>query len=308
MASFLSASDALARVPVNGAERRYRQFGLHSYWQSFILSGELAQATGDGRLGQLTLKTRLAGLAVSASRARLADFTSETDSPSADPVRTRDELRVDGAVSTRGLAALPLSLQVRRDRLASNAQNTSVAGRVSVYANATALSNSVRWQSLDGERAADGAIQLSRRVAGVGVSDQLQYTLLPHHALSTLALAFDRNLADGYLLNLGAMRSFQDGQYRVTGGLNKNLGSYGLGLSGFYSSRHLFGAGVQLFVGLGLEPRQARWMVDAQPMANTGSASIRVFLDKNMNGVMDDGDEPVKGPPKGSNPVPLSKG
>ncbi|MET0856466.1 MAG: carboxypeptidase-like regulatory domain-containing protein [Telluria sp.] len=36
-------------------------------------------------------------------------------------------------------------------------------------------------------------------------------------------------------------------------------------------------------------------MADAQPMAYSGSASIRVFLDKNLNGVMDDGDEPIKG-------------
>ncbi len=295
VASFLSASGALARLPVNGAERQYRQLGLHSYWQSFILSGDVAQADGGGRLGQLTLKTRLAGLALSASRARLADFTSETYPPGADPVRTRDELRVDGAVSATGLPTLPVSLQVRRDTLASSAQHTSVEGRVSVYGNGAALSNSVRWQSMNGARAADGAIQLSRRVAGDGISGQLQYTILPQHALSTLALAFDRTLADGYLLNLGAMRSFQDGQYRVTGGLNKSLGSYGLGLSGFYSSRHEFGAGIQLFVGLGLEPRRGRWMADAQPMANTGSASIRVFLDKNLNGVLDDGDEPVKG-------------
>jgi hypothetical protein len=295
VASFLSASGALARVPVNGTEQQYSQLGLHSYWQSFILSGDVAQAAAGGRLGQVTLKTRLAGLAVSASRARLDDFISETYFASADPVRMRDELRVDGAVSAPWLPVLPLSLQVRRDTLASHAQNTSVEARVSAYSNGAALSNSVRWQSLDGERAADGALQLSRRVAGFGISGQLQYTILPQRALSTLALAFDQTLADGYLLNLGAMRSFQDGQYRVTGGLNKSLGSYGLGLSGFYSSRHEFGAGIQLFVGLGLEPRQRRWMADAQPMANTGSASIRVFLDKNLNGVMDDGDEPIKG-------------
>jgi hypothetical protein len=30
-------------------------------------------------------------------------------------------------------------------------------------------------------------------------------------------------------------------------------------------------------------------------MANMGAASIRVFLDKNLNGAMDEGDEPIKG-------------
>ncbi|MES2758930.1 MAG: carboxypeptidase-like regulatory domain-containing protein [Pseudomonadota bacterium] len=295
VARFLSASAALTRAPAGGTERLFTHLGLHSYWQTFILSGEAARGADGGNLGQLTLKTQLAGLALSARRVRLNGFTSEAFPASVDPVRTRDELRVDGAIDAAWLPVLPLSLQVRRDTLASRAQKTEVQARVALYSGATTLSNSVRWQSLAGERAADGMLQLSRRVAGLGISGQLQYTVMPHHALSTLALTVDHKLYDGYLVNLAAVRSFEDGQYRVTGALNKSLGSYGLGLSAFYSSRHEFGAGFQLFFALGREPRQGRWMADAQPMAYSGSASIRVFLDKNLNGVMDDGDEAIKG-------------
>lgn len=295
VARFLSASAVVARVPVGDAERQYSQLALHSYWQSFILSGEVARGADGARLAQLTLKTQLGGLAFSARRVRLDGFTSEAFSASPDPVRTRDELRVDGAVDTAWLPVMPLSLQVRRDTLASNVRNAEVQARVALYSGGTALSNSVRWQSLAGERAADGMLQLSRRVAGLGISGQLQYTIVPRHALSTLALTLDHRLYDGFQVNLAAVRSFEDGQYRVTGALNKSLGSYGVGLSGFYSSRHEFGAGIQLFLALGREPRQGRWMADSQPMAYTGSASIRVFLDQNLNGVMDDGDEPIKG-------------
>jgi hypothetical protein len=46
---------------------------------------------------------------------------------------------------------------------------------------------------------------------------------------------------------------------------------------------------------MGLEPRSARVLTEAQPMANMGSASVRVFLDKNLNGVMDGDDEPIRG-------------
>jgi hypothetical protein len=295
VARFLSASAAVTQSPLGDADRRYSHLGLHSYWQAFILSGEVARDGAGGTLGQLTLKTQLAGLAVSARRARMDGFTSEAFPARLDPVRTRDELRVDGAVDAAWLPVLPLSLQVRRDTFASGVQASEVLARVALYSGGTALSNSVRWQSLAGERAADGMLQLSRRVAGLGISGQLQYTIVPQHALSTLALMLDHKLYDGYLVNVGAVRSFEDGQYRVTGSLNKSLGSYGLGLSAFYSSRHEAGAGIQLFLALGREPRQGQWMADAQPMAYSGSASIRVFLDKNLNGVMDDGDEPIKG-------------
>jgi hypothetical protein len=50
----------------------------------------------------------------------------------------------------------------------------------------------------------------------------------------------------------------------------------------------------QLFIAVGIEPRRARWINDARPMAAFGAARS-VFLDKNQNGVMDEGDEPLPG-------------
>ena len=287
VASYLSASGAVTRI----GERQYLQAGLHSYWRSFILSADAARADDGGRLGQLTLKTRLGNMALSASRAVLDDFTSETFPGDAGQVHARDELRADGAL----LPMLPASLLARRESLVSGVRNLDAQGRVSWIRNGMALTNSLRWQSLAGARTADGAIRLSRRVAGMGISGQVDFGVLPRRVLSAIAIAADRNLADGYLANLGVTRSFVDRTVRVTAGINKSLGSYGLGVTAFWSSRHEMGVGARLFVALGREPRQSRWLAGAQPMAGSGTASVRVFLDKNQNGVMDAGDEAIKG-------------
>ncbi|KFI06208.1 hypothetical protein [Massilia sp. BSC265] len=82
---------------------------------------------------------------------------------------------------------------------------------------------------------------------------------------------------------------------RAGAGLNKSLGSYGPGISGFHANRHDYGLGMQFFMAMGLAPRSARVMTDAQPMAAMGAASIRVFLDKDLNGVMDGSDEAIGG-------------
>jgi hypothetical protein len=290
----LSVTGGMVHLPVFGVEQRYTNVGLHGYWQSFILSADLAKADNGGTLAQIGLKTRLGAMAVSASHSRATDFTSDVYQPSADPVRVRDEIRVDGALPLGLTMRLPVSLQAKRDKLASDAENLELTGRVSTYQFGTAVSNVVRWQSYLGVKSADGILQASRRVAGIGVTGQLQYSIEPQRALSGLAVAADKNLAAGYLLNLGVTRSFHDPQYRLTAALNKSLGSFGLGVNTYYSSRGEYGAGVQLFVAMGREPRQARWMTDAQPLASVGAASIRVFLDKNQNGVMDGDDEAIK--------------
>jgi hypothetical protein len=292
----LNATGGWQRVPLSdGREQGYANLGLRGYLSSFILSGDLARADDGGRLAQLSLKTRLGNVALSASRARLDGFTSEFFVPSADPVRTRDELRADGAVMSGGDTFFPLSLEVQRDTLASRKENLSVQGRVSAYHDGTAVSNALRWQSLGGVTVADGLLQVSRRVAGIGLTGQLQYLLKPVGELGSAAISADRYLADGYLVNLGLARLFDTREYRLSGALNKSLGSFGLGVNGFYSSRHAYGAGLQFFMATGLEPHHARVMTEAQPMANLGSASIRVYLDKDLNGKMDGADEPIKG-------------
>jgi hypothetical protein len=296
LSEHLNATGGWQRMPLpDGSEQGYANLGLRGYLSSFILSGDVARADDGGKLAQLGLKTRLGNIALSASRARLDGFSSEFFARTSDPVRTRDELRAEGVIAPGWNMFFPLALDVKRDILASQKENVSAEGRISAYRDGTAVSNTLRWQSLGGARVADGQLQVSRRVAGIGLTGQLQYLLKPVAQLGSAAVSADSYLADGYLVNLGLARIFDTRETRLSGALNKSLGSFGLGVNGFWSTRHEYGAGVQFFMAMGLEPRNARVMTDAQPMANVGSASIRVFLDKNLNGKMDEGDEPIKG-------------
>lgn len=291
----LSATGGVVRLPLAGSDARYAHLGLRRYWSSFVVDVGAVRAGDGGALAQAQLKTRIGGLAVSAAHAALRDYSSEVFQPQSDPVRARDEVRVDGVLAAGARTVVPVSLQVRRDRLASGASNTEVLGRVSGYRNGTAVSNALRWQALDGDKFADGSLQVSRRMAGFGVTGQLQYGLKPVREVSAATLAVDKYLADGYLLNLEALRDFRDRHYDFSAALNKSLGSFGLGVNARYSTSGDYGAGVQLFVAMGLEPRSGDWRLDALPMANSGAASIRVYLDQNLNGVMDAGEQTVKG-------------
>lgn len=291
----LNATAALVRLPLGAHERRYANVGLRAYLQSFILSGDVARSDGGGTLAHAGVKTRLLGLSLAASRAEVRDFTSELYEPAADPVRSRDEFSIDGMLPGPDWLRMPLSLQGRRDRLDSGARNVELQGRLSTYQLGTAVSNTVRWQSLRGVRTAEGVLQASRRVAGIGVSGQLNYAIRPRFSASTMAISADKVVAEGYQLNLGVVRGFAERQHRLTAALSKSLGSFGFGVNGFYSSRGDYGAGLQLFVAMGREPRRARWIANAQPMAASGAASVLAFLDKNQNGVMDAGDEPLPG-------------
>jgi hypothetical protein len=295
LAGGLSANGGITRLPLSGVERDYANLGLRHYGKSIIVDVSAVKADDGGLLARAQLKTRIAGLSVSAGHTALRDFRSEVFPTSGDPIRARDELRVEGALAPGAGIVLPLSLQVNRDRLASHASNTEALGRISAYRYGTAVTNAFRWQSLYGHEFAEGSLQVSRRMAGFGVSGRLQYGIRPVRELSLAALALDKNLGRGYLLNLGLLHSFGNQQYDFSAALNKSLGSFGMGINAYYSTSGNYGGGIQLFLAMGREPRGGTWHSDALPLANNGAASARVFLDKNLNGVMDAGDELLKG-------------
>ncbi|MEN3291633.1 MAG: hypothetical protein V7642_886 [Burkholderiales bacterium] len=291
----LAATGGLVRLPVVGTEQRYTNLGLRAFWRSLIFSSDFASSQNGGTLRESGLKTRIGGLSLGVSRVQLNDFTSDLFLPSSDPVRTSDKVRIDGVLPLNFLSLLPVTVEAKRDHLQSGADNIEVTGRISAYLNATWVTNQLRWQVLSGARLGDGALQVSRRVGSVGLRSQMNYSLSPESKLAAIALSADKSLAAGYLLNLGLSRAFIPQETRYTAALNKSLGSYGLGISASYSSRGEIALGAQLFLAIGREPRQSEWFFDALPMADTGAASARAFLDENLNGVMDPGEEPLKG-------------
>lgn len=291
----LSATGGMARLPVAGQDQRYVNLGLRAFWQSFIVSADLARAQTGGSLGALGLRTRIGGVSIDASRAYLHDFTSDLFLAGGDSVRIRDRLRIDGIIPFDFMARVPIALEAKRTQLQSGAVNDELAGRISTFRYGTAISNSLRWQATGAQGSADDTLQVSRRIAGIGISGQLIYGLKPAASLVSAAISADKSLAAGYLLNLGVARSFASDETVLSAGLSKVLGRYGLGVNASYSTRGAMAFGVQLFTSIGREPRRSTWFYDAQPMANSGAASIRLFVDKNLNGVMDAGEEPIKG-------------
>lgn len=278
----LSATGGMVRLPVAGTEQRYFNLGLRAFWQSSIISSDLVRSQNGGSLTEMAWRTRVGGASLDVSRAILHDFISDLFLPSGDPVRTRDKIRIDGTIPLKFLPRLPLTLEAKRDHLQSGADNIELAGRISTYQSGISMSNALRWRSLGGAKVADGTFQASRRMAGIGWSGDINYTLKPETDLTAIALSADKSLAAGYLLNLGVVRSFSNAETLYTAGLNKSLGSYGLDVSASYSSRGAVAVGARLFMGLGREPRQSVWLPDAQPIASAGAASIRVFEDKNL--------------------------
>jgi hypothetical protein len=273
----------------------YALAGINSYWRNFIVSGDVTRDRDGGMLAQAELRTRVMGVAVSARHSEIRDLDIALPTTEDDPVRKRDALRLDTIVPLPGLGGLPMAFQFSNEQRQSGSRALDVLGRVGAYLYGTSLSNTMHWLSIGGASQADGALQVSRRLAGFGLGGELAYGLRPKLQIDSVSVSASADLARGYQFNLGASRSLHSNAFQINGALNKSLGSYAMGVNASYSSERMFSAGVQLFMATGYEPRQQRVLVESQSLAAMGAASVRVFLDKNLNGVMDGDDEPIKG-------------
>jgi hypothetical protein len=302
LTSAMAGSVGLVRMPrpvvgqsnTQGSEARgYAQLGLRGYWDMAIVTSELTFGEG-GMLADLGLKTRLAGFAVDLQHTQIqGNFDSDVFSASGNPVRMRDKLRVLGTLAPSGLQRLPVALEAQREQLKSGATNDKLSGRLSVMALGTSVTNALSWQRASGAVSSFGSLQMNRRMAGMGLSGQMGYSLRPKALLDSLALAADRNLASGYRVNAGLLHAFAGRTTLVSGGVSKNFGRFALALSGSYSSQRELALGLQLFMALGREPRTGQWFTDAVPMAGMGAVSARAFVDSNMNGIRDADEELV---------------
>jgi len=270
----------------------YGQLGLLAYMDSMILSSQLSAMRGGGALGEFGLKTRLGGFALDLLHTqRQGNFYSDQYGDASGGMRRRDEVRLQGGVRLGALPRLVLDFTALRNTLDFGPSDTQLGARVSAMLWGTALSNSLRWQRSGDYTTTDGALQVSRRVADVGLNAQFNYRLQPGSSLQAVAISADRNLAGGYQLNAGLLHSMDSGLTLVSGGFAKNLGSFGLALSASYSSQRELAVGMQLFVALDRDPRSGRWQFDGQPLAGTGAVSARAFVDRNMNGIRDPGED-----------------
>ena len=282
----------------------YAQLGLRFYADAFVLSSQLTQQHSGGSLAELGLKTRFGSHSVDLQHLQLMrGFSSELFPVGSYPLRYRDKLRVYSSLrppATWGLATLPalsLVIEAVHDRLASGRSNQALLGRAATMLAGTSVSSTLNWQRLGSHISAskissDAGLQLSRRIAGIGLSASLAFTVQPHSTLQSLAITADRDLGAGYRVNAGLQQSIQSKVTLLSAGLSKFMGSFGLALSGSCSSQREFAVGLQLFMAMGHNPRSKSWFFDAQPLAGTGAVSALAFVDRNLNGQRD-ADEPV---------------
>lgn len=279
-----------------GPEQRYYNLGLRTSLLGMLVNGDYVQAEQGESLYEFGIKTRLWRYSFDFTHTGLsADFASDFFPATSDQIRFRDRVRVSGALPLGMKLLLPVALDFTREETQSGILTLDLQGRLSLNLLGTSFTNSLSWNKREDSTTSSGTLQLSRRLAGIGLSSQVTYLLAPETKIASLALTGDRNFGQLSRFSLGVLHALDPSQTTFTAGVTHNFGSFGIGLNGRYVDTGEYAVGMQLFMALGREPRTGHWVADWQPMAGSGAVSALAYLDANQNGLFDPGENPIEG-------------
>jgi len=298
LANQLALTGGMVSMPLttDGEEWRFYNLGLRTSLLGMLVNGDYVRAEQGGSLYEIGLKTQLWKYSLDLTHTGLSeDFVSDFFPATSDQIRFHDRVRVSGALPLGMKLLLPVALDFTREETRSGTLTHDLQGRISLNLLGTSLTNSLSWNKREENTSSSGTLQMSRRVAGIGLSSQVAYLLVPETKITSLALTGDKNFGQASRLSLGVLHVLDLHQTTLTAGATHNFGSFGLGLSGRYVDTGEYAVGMQLFMSLGREPSSGAWVADWQPMAGSGAVSARAFLDANMNGEFDPGEKPIEG-------------
>lgn len=296
LADSVAATAGLVSIDSNnGVEaRHYSNLGLRASALGMLMNADYVLTTAGGSLAEIGLRAGLGRFSIGLTHTRLNQFSSDFFDPKR-PMKQVTSARLNGSLAFNDGLVLPLGLDLSRELTALGRSSVRAQSRLSLNLQNISFTNMLSLQTFENNHLINGVLQATRRVAGIGLSSQLAYTLDPDSRINSVAVTASKNLSQAARVNLGLVRSLEPRATTLALGYNQNFGSFDMGVSARYGSNGEMAVGMQLFMSIGRDPRSGNWARSWQPMAAGGAVSARAFVDTNMNGLFDIGEEPVEG-------------
>ena len=202
----------------------------------------------------------------------------------------RDSIRLD-----RWLGVVSVGITALRETNTRGRTFYEVGGRVSGNVDGILLTNRLQ-ANIDGERIVRGNLIASGRpTAQLLLRGALDYGLLPEEELQRVSATGDYRFTKDFRTRLSASRAVNgDSDYATSASLFWDVQQAALGFTGTHSSDEDFR--MVASVTFSLSPDSSgSYEVASKPATNIGRVDVRVFVDRNNDGVFNEGDQPLEG-------------
>ncbi len=296
-----SVAGGASSIPLLSGRRNYGSLGARLGFRNTFSELDLIADSEGGVAGQASLQMVLpADLSLLLQHAQFDNFVSEQADDVNGPLQSLSNLRLDGVISAPALPRLPFSITGRHERREGGYRETEISNRLSLAIRMIALSNTYTWLNVDNAgvetETANGSLLIGGRFGRANIRGEMQYDVEPDSRVAASGLTGDWYFGTDMSARLSVQRQFVAPARTVYGaGISRKFKHASVGLTGEYGSDESASALLTISFGLGRDPRTGSWYAGADPTAEQGAVSARAFLDHNLSGTFDDGDEPIEG-------------
>jgi len=297
----LTIAAAGVSLPFVDGRRHYASLGLRSSILGTFSRLDLAKEIDGGRALQFATRFNLLGNNIFAEHGQFFDFTSERVRNESDPVESLTRARLDGAVSFWPLPRMPFSFTGLLERRESGRSKADLLNRLSMYFRRISITHTLRASITQAgttpfTRRINAFLLLSGRFKKISLRTYLSYNPPPDHVFNSLSFTADYKIPRNFSARFSVSRDLLVGRWtNYSAGINRTFDAFLIGLEGRYQDKSNYSIQISISFSLGLKPRSKSLHLSSRRMGNNGAASVRVFLDNNLDGIYDLGDELLEG-------------
>lgn len=294
----ISLSSGLSSEEVKDQRHNYINAGMRGSFSGFSLNSDYIHDTAGGDAVQVLGQTRLGPVSLRAKQEVFSNFTDPEDN--LDPKTALTDISLNGTIPGNGtFPSLPFSLTYR-DTKREFSHEKILGTRLSANFKNLNLNQylEVKDDSKFGKASPEikGYVQGTSQIGPLRTRGIVNYEIEPETEITGVGLSnlyrINDQLSSELILN-HELQYTDTSKARLK--LNWNNGKFILSPEIYADTQGNYGGLLSFNMSFGQEPRSGRIKASSNSIADTGGVSARVFNDKNLNGVFDKGDEPIKG-------------
>lgn len=285
----------------SGEEQTYGRAHVAGFRRGVFGRADLATSSDGGFAARVLAQLRVGRTDVTAEHIELDNYLSDVFPRIVGPLLRSSRIRLDG-LGPGWLGSPYVGIDAARHEGESGDAIYTVNGRASRQVDRTFVTLLLRSRFGEGSPAVEtsdiqGSILASRFVRRTALRGEVQWRLEPDAEVTNVAISADRFLERiDALARLSVRHALSNETTTLTAGLNRYQGPFSWGGEVTLSDDGQWSAAALLGASILRDDRTGDVHTFARNYAYMGAATVRVFLDRNANGIYDAGsDEPIEG-------------
>lgn len=281
----LAGSLASLNIP-NEKRKHYMKVGLRGAYFTASETLDLIADNEGGKGIRFGVRRDLLGTGVQYTHVNFFDLQTEREQN----LNQRDVLRMN-----RQAGKVSLEVIADREVDTSGVLRYELSGRASVRLRGVQTTNLLRANINDSENLQGSFLVSGQLLDNLALRSTVDYEVRPEMEVNKISTNLDYQFNKDFRYRLAASKTMGgEGDYSVSSSAFLNLKNAALGLTGSYSTQEEIQ--VIASVTFSLSPdASGRYKASRKSLSNVGQVDVRVFVDKNNDGMFNENDEPLEG-------------